>query len=103
MPVKDTIQSRRGSSAQWSAANPILAEGEIGYDSTTKQIKVGDGVTNWNALAYSTPVVSSVAYTSQTLTDGQKQQARINIGWIDISLDGGNASSIYDAIDGGTA
>jgi hypothetical protein len=54
-------------------------------------------------LGYSTPVVSSVAYTSQTLTDGQKQQARINIGWIDISLDGGNASSIYDAIDGGTA
>ncbi len=50
MPVKDTIQSRRGSSAQWSAANPILADGEIGYDSTTKQMKVGDGVTAWNAL-----------------------------------------------------
>jgi hypothetical protein len=52
MPVKDTIQSRRGSSAQWSAANPILADGEIGYDSTTKQMKVGDGVTAWNALGY---------------------------------------------------
>jgi len=48
-------------------------------------------------------LLSSVAYVAQTLTDGQKQQARINIGWIDISLDGGNASSIYDAIDGGTA
>ena len=55
MPVKDTIQSRRGSSAQWSAANPILADGEIGYDSTTKQMKVGDGVTAWNSLAYVTP------------------------------------------------
>ncbi len=52
MPVKDTIQSRRGSSAQWSAANPILADGEIGYDSTTKQMKIGDGVTAWNALQY---------------------------------------------------
>ena len=109
MPVKDTIQSRRGSSAQWSAANPILADGEIGYDSTTKQMKVGDGVTAWNALAYSTPghiatntvlanttggtanpvgtsvtdmrtLLSSVAYASQTLTNEQKLQARINIG-----------------------
>jgi hypothetical protein len=55
MPVKDTIQSRRGSSAQWSAANPILADGEIGYDSTTRRMKIGDGVTAWNALAYSIP------------------------------------------------
>jgi len=59
MPVKDTIQSRRGSSAQWSAANPILADGEIGYDSTTKQMKVGDGVTAWNALAYATPSLAT--------------------------------------------
>ncbi len=69
MPVKDTIQSRRGSSAQWSAANPILADGEIGYDSTTKQMKVGDGVTAWNALAYSD--ISATNLTTGTLPDAR--------------------------------
>jgi hypothetical protein len=63
MPVKDTIQSRRGSSAQWSAANPILADGEIGYDSTAKQMKIGDGVTAWNSLTYlGTSSTSFLAY-----------------------------------------
>ncbi len=69
MPVKDTIQSRRGSSAQWSAANPILADGEIGYDSTTKQMKVGDGVTAWNSLAYSD--ISATNLTTGTLPDAR--------------------------------
>jgi hypothetical protein len=69
MPVKDTIQSRRGSSAQWSAANPILADGEIGYDSTTKQMKVGDGVTAWNALAYLD--ISATNLTTGTLPDAR--------------------------------
>lgn len=69
MPVKDTIQSRRGSSAQWIAANPILADGEIGYDSTTKQIKIGDGTTAWNALAYSD--ISATNLTTGTLPDAR--------------------------------
>jgi hypothetical protein len=67
MPVKDTIQSRRGSSAQWSAANPILADGEIGYDSTTKQMKVGDGVTAWSGLKYA----NSNRITLQTASDAK--------------------------------
>lgn len=44
------IQLRRGTSAQWSAANPILAAGEPGYDTTTGDLKVGDGVKTWSAL-----------------------------------------------------
>jgi len=69
MPVKDTIQSRRGSTAQWSAANPILADGEIGYDSTTKQFKVGDGSTAWVSLAYSD--ISATNLTTGTLPDAR--------------------------------
>ena len=47
------IQIRRDSAANWSGANPVLAEGEIGYDLTAEKFKVGDGSTPWSGLEYS--------------------------------------------------
>ena len=47
------IQIRRDTSANWSAADPVLAEGELGYDLTSEQFKVGDGSTPWSGLEYS--------------------------------------------------
>tara|TARA_B100000902_G_scaffold203185_1_gene193752 strand:+ start:1258 stop:2535 length:1278 start_codon:yes stop_codon:yes gene_type:complete len=47
-----TLQIRRGTAAQWTAANTVLAAGEQGYETDTGFIKVGDGTTAWNALAY---------------------------------------------------
>lgn len=44
------IQVRRDTSANWAAANPILAEGEFGLDITTHTLKIGDGVTAWSSL-----------------------------------------------------
>lgn len=44
------MQQRRATAAEWAAANPILADGEIGFERDTKVIKVGDGVTRWNSL-----------------------------------------------------
>lgn len=46
------IQMRRGTSAVWVSVNPILAAGEIGVESDTLKIKIGDGVTAWNSVAY---------------------------------------------------
>ena len=46
------IQLRRGTAAQWVAANPVLAEGEIGVETDTKQFKIGDGLKEWTLLAY---------------------------------------------------
>lgn len=47
------FQQRRGTSAEWAAANPILRDGMIGYDRTLNKIKVGDGVTPWVGLTFS--------------------------------------------------
>ena len=47
------IQIRRGTSAYWAECNTTLAEGEFGYEVDTKKIKLGDGLTAWNSLAYS--------------------------------------------------
>jgi hypothetical protein len=44
------IQFRRGTETEWSTANPVLALGELGYESSNKIIKFGDGTTAWNSL-----------------------------------------------------
>lgn len=46
------IQFRRGTAAEWTAANPILADGEMAIETDTSLFKVGNGVARWNALAY---------------------------------------------------
>jgi hypothetical protein len=44
------IQLRRGTTAEWTAANPILAEGEVGIDLTTSCFRIGNGVSPWGVL-----------------------------------------------------
>lgn len=44
------IRLRRGTTAEWSAANPVLASGELGVDLTLGKIKLGDGVSVWSSL-----------------------------------------------------
>jgi len=47
-----TIKLRRGTAAQWTATNPVLAEGEFGAETDTRKFKIGNGVTAWNSLQY---------------------------------------------------
>ena len=47
-----TIKLRRGTQAQWTATNPVLAEGEFGAETDTRKFKIGNGVTAWNSLQY---------------------------------------------------
>jgi lysophospholipase L1-like esterase len=46
------IKTRRGTAAQWTAANPVLADGEPGWDSTAQRLKIGDGTTAWASLPF---------------------------------------------------
>lgn len=46
------IQVRRDTAANWTAANPVLLRGELGYEYDTVKLKIGDGSTAWNSLAY---------------------------------------------------
>ncbi len=46
------IQLRRDTAAAWTAANPTLAEGEIGLETDTTFYKIGTGSTAWTSLAY---------------------------------------------------
>lgn len=66
------IQLRRGTAAQWTASNPILAAGEMGLETDTTFFKVGDGITNWNSLSYgpiSGPPADGSVTASKLATD----------------------------------
>jgi hypothetical protein len=65
------MQQRRGTAAQWISTNsgngPILAPGEIGFESDTNKFKLGDGVNHWIDLDYFT-TDSAEAITQQINT-----------------------------------
>ena len=46
------IQFRRDTAAAWTAANPVLAAGELGLETDTTYYKIGNGSTAWTSLAY---------------------------------------------------
>jgi hypothetical protein len=46
------MQQRKGTAAQWAAADPILNAGEIGWESDTNKFKIGDGINHWDDLTY---------------------------------------------------
>jgi len=55
--MANQIQIRRDTAANWTAANPILAQGERGLETdglgtATVKEKIGDGVKAWNDLPY---------------------------------------------------
>jgi hypothetical protein len=45
------MQQRRGTASQWTTANPILAAGEIGFETDTGEFRVGDGTNHWADLS----------------------------------------------------
>jgi hypothetical protein len=69
--MADIIQLRRDTAANWTSADPTLAQGELGIETDTLKIKIGDGVTEWTSLPYyETPstagTVESVALSVPT-------------------------------------
>lgn len=46
------IQLRRDTAIKWAVNNPVLLQAEMGYETDTTLLKIGDGTTNWNDLSY---------------------------------------------------
>lgn len=61
-------QQRYDTAANWIINNPVLLEGEMGVESDTRKFKFGNGVNNWNSLAYySGTFTKTISYTTTTL------------------------------------
>lgn len=58
MPIKtiniQTIQFKRAEAITWTTKNPVLKEGEPGWEEDTNKLKIGDGLNSWNDLPYLT-------------------------------------------------
>jgi hypothetical protein len=66
------VQVRRDSAANWVRKNPLLLAGEIGYETVgldnlpSMKLKVGDGVTFWNSLPYTTAITGPAGAAGAT-------------------------------------
>jgi hypothetical protein len=67
MPVQ--IKWRRDTAANWTTNNPVLAQGEPGFETDTLAYKIGDGTRTWSALSYGS--ISSVNDMIAGLFSGQ--------------------------------
>lgn len=50
--VPKRVQLRHDASANWTSANPLLLQGEIGIETDTNRMKLGDGINRWQTLPY---------------------------------------------------
>lgn len=48
------VQLRGDTSSRWAEVNPVLFDRELGIETDTKKIKVGNGKDAWNDLNYMT-------------------------------------------------
>lgn len=66
------IQLRSDTESEWGTENPVLAEGEFGVSYPDKIVKIGDGVTEWDALLpYTGPLSEEVTNILELDSEGK--------------------------------
>ena len=50
--INTVFKFKRANAALWTERNPILAQGEPGFEIDTGKLKIGNGSTHWNDLEY---------------------------------------------------
>lgn len=108
------VKVKRATAARWTAVNPVLAAGELGYETDTKKLKLGDGTTSWTQLSYvaaensgasdATVTIGTVttlaAGSNATVTNsGSGQNVVLNFG-IPRGSDGADGTNGADGSDG---
>lgn len=91
MPALTTIQLRRGTSVEWASSLSALSQGEMGYDTTVKKIKIGDGSTLWSSLPW-----ASITGSDFVGTSGININYTSASGIVTVAVTGLNATYISD-------
>jgi hypothetical protein len=73
------IRLRRAPSGEWFSANPILGLGEPGYETDSKRLKIGDGLSAWSGLDYMKVHPSSISYPTISFSVYDGVEPRINL------------------------
>jgi len=85
------IQIRRDTAANWTSADPTLAQGEIGFETDTSFMKIGDGSTAWTSLSYF-PQGGNLLHkydgtTAPTVNEDSGDGYGVGSNWYDITND----------------
>lgn len=99
--MADRIQYRRDTKARWAQYNPILLEGEVGYELDTDQYKVGNGQDAWNSLPYRGDPCLDQMGTSKTTPMSQDAVRNTFYKRTSFVLNGNNINNtVYFTTDG---
>lgn len=99
-----TIKMRRDTAANFTSSNPVLAAGELGFETDRKRYKMGDGVTAWNSLDYRSEELDNVPTmgSQNGITSGAVYDALGSEITQTVSMAGGstvaNAGSVGDTV-----
>ena len=63
------IQLRRDDFAAWNLANPVLADGEVGFCRDLEYLKIGDGVRTWSELPIHAPTTAALLALEAAIQD----------------------------------
>lgn len=85
---------RRDTAANWTSANSVLHAGELGIETDTLKLKIGNGATAWNSLAYGGAPIDTdgtFAANSDSKTPSQKAVKT----YVDANAGGTNLAVVY--------
>lgn len=102
------IQLRNDSTTAWETENPVLAQAEIGVDTTLGKFKIGDGVSTWDELDYyanedltlPTSIKDADGNDLIVFEKGNTGVARIHAVQDDLALRSANDIILYPGDDG---
>lgn len=78
--INARIVIRRDTAANWTAENPTLLQGEWGFETDTRKLKIGNGSATWNALPYY-EAGGVVAYVHNQATAASTWTINHNLGY----------------------
>jgi len=86
------IKIRRDTSSNWQTINPILAEGEIGYELDTGRLKIGNGSSHWSDLPYIIGEPVPQGFNFNDVTD------KVNVDNVTIEKNSSNQLQVKDGV-----
>lgn len=85
---------RRDTATNWTSANPILSGGEIGIETDTLKMKLGNGSTAWNSLNYyANPELNDTGDVSITSPSSGQFLKWNGSAWVNDTIDLGTDTS----------
>ena len=67
--IQHTYRLKRGTAQRWEQLNPVLEEGEPGFETDTNKLKIGDGFTPYMALPYIASGCSDIDTDEEIIID----------------------------------